>query len=161
MHPGTTISVPSELLETLTPHPVKQLSVFLQNRVGALMSLVRLLKDRKIEVLGLSLQESTELTLVRFVLSDPEGAETLFMERGIPHVVSTLVVVELREGDHDLAHVLSTLLAAEVNIHVSYGILTRPSHYPLLALHVDDDDIARDVLNHSGFKVMTQGDLSR
>jgi hypothetical protein len=125
------------------------------------MSLVRLLKDHKIEVIGLSVQESTEMTLVRLLLSDPEGAETLFMERGVPHVVSTLVVVELREGDHDLSHVLSTLLAAEVNIHVAYGVLSRPSHYPLLALHVDDPDIASDVLNHTGFKVITQGDLSR
>jgi hypothetical protein len=160
MHSGTTSALKIEL-ELPVAQPVKQLSVFLHNRVGALMSLVRLLKDHKIDVLGLSVQEATEMTLVRLVLSSPEDAETLFMERGIPHVIITLVVVELREGSHDFAHVLSTLLAAEVNIHVSYGILTRPGIYPLLAMHVDDPDIATDVLHHSGFKVITQGDLSR
>ncbi|NEM51407.1 hypothetical protein G3V66_23930, partial [Escherichia coli] len=63
---------------------VKQFSVFLINRAGALLSVVRLLEDAHVLVLGLSLQDSVDVTVARLVVSDPETVETLFMERGIP-----------------------------------------------------------------------------
>ena len=141
--------------------PVRQLSVFLDNRVGTFLSLVKLLKENRIEVLGVSLLEATEITLLRMVLSDPESAQTVFMERGIPHTEAPLVVVELREGSHDLSHALSVLLAAEINIRFSYPLLTRPGDFPLLALHVDDVEIGCGALSNAGFKVLSQGELSR
>ena len=141
--------------------PVRQLSVFLDNRVGTFLSLVRLLKENHIELLGVSVLEATEITLLRMVLSDPESAQTVFMERGIPHTDAPLVVVELRETSHDLSHALSVLLAAEINIRSSYPLLTRPNDYPLLALHVDDVEIGAEALSNAGFKVLSQGELSR
>jgi hypothetical protein len=149
--------------ETATPvgTPVRQISVFLQNRVGSLMALVKLLGDHSIEVLGLSVQESTELTLVRLILSDPESTETLFIEKGIPHSVVPIVVVEIREDRCNLAECLAALLAAEINIHFSYALLTRPRGHSVLVLHVEDSEIASNVLVSSGFRMLMQGDLSR
>lgn len=152
---------PTTLYENPVNTPVRQLSVFLHNRVGALMALVKLLNEHKIEVLGLSMQETTELTLARLILSDPESAETLFMERGIPHTDCRVLVVEVREGAHNLSLCLSALLAAEINIQFCYPLLARPGNWPLLVLHVDEIEVGADALHQSGFKLMGQGDLSR
>ncbi len=141
--------------------PVRQISVFLVNRVGALMSLVKLLQDNSIEVLGLSVQESTEMTLLRLVVSDPEQAETLFMEKGIAHASSVLTVVQLRPIVGTLAECLAALLAAELNIHFSYPLLVRPDDFPLLALNIEAPDLAAEALNAAGFRVLMQEDLSR
>lgn len=146
---------------TTSGTPVRQVSVFLQNRVGALMALVKLLHDHKIEVLGLSVQESTEMTLVRLVLSDPESAGTLFMEKGIAHASTTLTVVELHEMEGMLGECLAALLAAEINIHVCYPLLVRPSLNPLLALYLDEPDMGAEALHNAGFRVLMQEDLSR
>ena len=66
---------PPEITGALSP--VRQLSVFLHNRVGALLGLVRLMNEHSIEVLGLSLQDSADLTLVRMKLQrlDPQPVE--------------------------------------------------------------------------------------
>lgn len=147
---------------TTSGTPVRQLSVFLHNRVGALLSLVRLLNDSKIEVLGLSVQESTELTLARFVVTDPDTAETLFMEKGIPFDSScVLTIVQLHPLEGTLVDCLATLLAAEINIHFSYPMLARPGNYPLLALYLDEPDLASEALTNAGFRVLLQEDLSR
>jgi len=140
---------------------IRQLSVFLQNRVGSLMALIKLLHDHHIEVLGLSMQDTTEMTLVRLILSDPESAGMLFIEKGIPHTDCPIVVVELSEAGRRLTECLSTLLSAELNIEFCYPLLVRPGLHPLLALHCDDGEIAAKVLHHAGFRVLTQGDLSR
>ena len=158
-----TTSKPQSLSETTIPAgtPVKQLSVFLHNRVGALMSLVKLLTEHRIEVLGLSLQDTTELALVRLIPSDPETTEMLFIEKGIPHVVFPVTVVELKETEHSLVHALSALLSAEVNIDFSYGLFVRPNQHPVFVLHLDSPEVGAEVLSSAGFKVLTQGDLSR
>lgn len=141
--------------------PVRQISVFLHNYVGSFLSLVKLLNAHDINILGLSVQDSVELTLVRMVVSDPENAEKALTEQGLSCAARTIIVVEMREGVNDLSHALAALLSAEINIHHSYPLLVRPNDKPLLALYVDDTDIAAESLNKSGFKVLSQGELSR
>jgi len=147
---------------TTSGTPVRQLSVFLHNRVGSLMALVKLLNENSIEVLGLSVQESTELTLARLVVSDPDTAETLFMEKGIPFdSTCVLTIVQLHPLEGTLVQCLAALLAAEINIHFSYPMLARPGIYPLLAIYLDEPELASEALTNAGFRVLLQEDLSR
>lgn len=141
--------------------PVRQLTVFLDNRVGTMLALLKLLREHQIVVLGLSLQESAEITLLRMVVNDPESAQTLFMERGIAHSESTVVIVEVKGGAQDLNHCLSGLLAAEVNVRQCYPLLIRPAEWPVMVLHTDDADVASTALAHAGFKTLSQNELSR
>ncbi len=141
--------------------PVRQFSVFLHNRVGALMSVVKLLKDHHIEVLGVCTQDSVDLTLTRLVVTDPEGTSALFMERGIAHSDCPVVVVELQEGERDLTHCLATLMMAEVNIRFSYPLLQSEGGRARMAINVDEHEEASSALHLAGFKVLHQNDLSR
>ncbi len=141
--------------------PIRQLSVFLPNRVGSLMALIKLLQEHSIEVLGLSMQDTTEMTMVRLVLSDPDSAAMLFIEKGIPYVECNIIVVELNESEHRLTDCLSHLLTAELNIEFCYPLLVRPGLFSLFALHCDDIDMGVEVLVGAGFKILCQGDLSR
>jgi len=140
--------------------PVQQFSVFLQNRAGSLLGIVRLLNDAHVEVLGLSVKDSIDGTVVRLIVSDPTTVETLFMERGIPYSSLDLVVVELKEAGQ-LSSCLSALLMAETNIHFSYPLITRPNDRPTLAFCLEDTDFGIQVLSNNGFKVLYQSDLSR
>ena len=147
--------------EKLNSPQVRQFSVFLHNKVGALLELVRLLDENNIIVLALSIAESSETAISRMIVSDPDRTAEIFRERDIPHSVCELMVVELAEGPGDLSGVLAALLMAEVNIHFSYPILVRPRGRALLAIHLDDIECASSVLMGEGFKLLTQGDLSR
>lgn len=141
--------------------PVRQFSVLFANRAGALVSLTNLLKREHIEVLGLSVQDSRDATVARLVLSDPDAAEALFIEKGIPHTVCELVVVGFREMGEELIKCLDTLRCAEVNIDFAYGLLPHPRGRTLMAFHLDDGDFAANVLHSAGFKVLNQQELSR
>ncbi|TLD68475.1 acetolactate synthase [Phragmitibacter flavus] len=151
----------SSLSTTNARSPVRQLSVFLHNRVGAFLTLVKLLNDHHIEVLGFSLQDSIDLTLVRLIVSDPESAKDLFDEQGHSCAIKTVVVVALEEGAPDLCQALASLLAAEINIHHSYPLLVRHQDKPLLALCVEDGEVGEEALRKTGYQVLCQNDLSR
>lgn len=147
--------------EKLSSPQVHQFSVFLQNKVGALLEVVKLLTEHNIVVLALSIQDSSESSIGRMIVSDPDRVAGLFHEHEIPFSQCEVLVVELKESAADLAKVLSALLMAEVNIFFSYPLLIRPRGRAVLAMHVDDIDCSSSVLRGDGFNILTQADLSR
>lgn len=141
--------------------PVRQFSVMLPNRVGALASLVKLLRAASIDVIGLSVQDSRDATVARLVLTDTDSAEAIFCEKGIPYTMCELVVLALKEAGPGLLQCLDILMTAETNVDFAYAMLPGPQGQALLAMHVEDYDFAISVLNRSGFKLMYEEDLIR
>ncbi|MEO6785004.1 MAG: ACT domain-containing protein [Chthoniobacteraceae bacterium] len=139
---------------------VVQFSIFLRNKVGAFLDVVRLLQEHQINVLGTTVEPSADTAIVRVVVSDPDAVEGIFHLHSIPYSTWPLVVVELKEAAH-FGEVLTALLAAEVNIYGAYALLTRPHGHATLALHVEDNECATSVLNGRGFIILNQDDLSR
>jgi len=67
----------AQVRETTSP-TVKQFSVFLLNKVGALLEIIRVLNESQVHVIGLNSQDSTDSALVRIIVSDPEAVEQIF-----------------------------------------------------------------------------------
>src|SRR5690242_2796835 len=147
--------------EKLSGPRVNQFSIFLPNKVGALLEVVKLLNEHNVHVVAISVQDSADTAIVRIVVSDPESVQDIFREHDIPFSVCQLCVVELKEGATELGKVLAALLAAEVNIFGSYALLTRPRGRTALAIHVEDDECACAVLSSHGFTILGQHDISR
>jgi len=139
---------------------VRQFSVFLENKVGALCEIVKLLNRHHVEVVAFSVQDSADSSIVRLIVSDPDRVANLFDEFGIPFQAVNLVVVELREAAQ-LAQMLTCLVMAEVNIHFSYPLMVRPGGRAAIAMHVEDDDCTCAVLLSHGFTLLSQEDISR
>ncbi len=151
-------------METETDHQspyVKQFSVFLINRAGALLSVVKLLEDASVHVLGLSLQDSVDVTVARLIVSDPETVETIFIEKGIPYGVSEVLVVQLKQGAPGLSKCLTAFLQAETNIHFAYPLLIQPDGFAAVALHLEDIEFGASVMEGKGFHILKQHDISR
>jgi len=140
---------------------VRQFSVFLPNKVGAMLEIVKLLNANATHVVALSVSESTDAAIARIIVSDPERVEELFRENNVAFGVCELMVVELREVATQFIKILATLLMAEVNVHFSYPLLTRPNGRAALAMHVDDSECAASVLQGEGFRLLSQRDISR
>ena len=140
---------------------VKQFSIFLPNKVGAMLDVVKLLHAHNTHIVALSIAESTDSAIARIVVSDPDHVQDLFRQHNVAFGVCEMVVVELREVATQLPKLLAALLMAEVNVHFTYPLLTHPRGFAALALHVDDTDCASSVLLGEGFKILSQADISR
>src|SRR4030095_2737326 len=140
---------------------VKQFSVFLPNKVGAMLDLVKLIRTQHTHVVALSVSESTDSAIARIIVSDPQRVEKLFRENNVGFGVSEVVIVEMREVATQLVKLLAALVMAEVNVHFAYPLLIRPRGFAAIALHVDDTDCASSVLMGKGLKRLAQDDISR
>src|SRR3989475_5779645 len=140
---------------------VKQFSVFLPNKVGAMLDIVKVLNANSTHVVALSVSESTDSAIARIIVSDPERVEKLLQQKNVAFGVCEVVVVEMREVATQLVKLLAALFMAEVNVHFTYPLLTRPRGFAALALHVDDTECASSVLMGEGFKILSQSDIFR
>jgi len=140
---------------------VVQFSVFMENKVGRLLDIVKMFAQAHVHVVALSILDTADAAIVRLVTDDPDKARALFHEHALAFTEVQLIVVELTSSGDDLKAVLSALLQAECNIHSAYSLLTRPRGKAALALHVEDRECATAVLAASQFRLLTQRDISR
>jgi len=150
--------MPSDV--TIATDPVKQFSVFAENRVGRLHDFTALLKDHNVHVMAMSVLDTTDSAIVRVVVDDPEKARELMISNDFPYAETEILGVEITD-ESDLKGVLGALLEAEINIHYLYSFIKRPEGKSALAINAEDIDIAAQSLNRRGFRVLTQRDISR
>lgn len=139
---------------------IRQFTVFLENRVGELLEVVRRFEGSNVRIVGLSINDATECAIVRFVLDHPEQGREILERAGLPIIESDLVCVELPAGPQPLLQVCSTLIQAEVNIVQTYPLLVHPHQLPVLALMVDNVEAALDTLGTNRFTLLTEQDLA-
>ena len=124
---------------------VRQFNVFLENRLGALLELVRRFETTDNRIVSLTVVDSADCAIIRIVLRDPERAREIFEQARLPVTESDLLVVQLPDGPQPLLQICKALLMAELNVHYAYPLLIGPLGNAALALHVDPDDDANNI----------------
>ena len=140
--------------------PVKQFSVFTENRVGRLYDLTTLLRNNNVHVMACTILDTTDSTIIRMVIDDPDKTRELLINNDYSYTECEILVVEI-VGEEQFKDVLAALFEAEINIHYVYSFIKRPEGKCALAFHMEDADVAAQSLGHHGFKVLTQHDISR
>jgi hypothetical protein len=139
---------------------VRQFNVFLENRVGALLDVVRRFESTDIRIVSVMVVDLGDCAIARLVLSDPERALEIFHQAKVPVTESDLLVVQLPLGSQPLLQICKALLVAEVNIYYAYPILVGPQGSAALALHVEAHETAALTLDRQGFTLFTENDFN-
>ena len=139
---------------------VTQFSVFLENRVGQLLEVIRAFHGSKVKIVGLTISDSADCSILRLVLSHPEQGREILERAGLALIESDLIGVELPPGDQALLRICTALLQAEVNIIQAYPILSRPHGRPAVALMVDNIEMGMETLAEKGFTMIAEADLA-
>lgn len=139
----------------------RQLSVFVENRVGQLLNMLRIFEGSHVRILALSVVHSVDCAIVRLVVNYPDEAVQCLKDAGFAVSISDLIVVELPPGETGLRRITLALLRAEVNMHYAYPLFTQPAGFDALALKVDDVEMAGDVLARSNVRILSESDLQQ
>jgi hypothetical protein len=151
-----------EPLETAESHEhpaCRQLSVFLENRLGQLLRVTRLIEDEPVRILGLSVDGTIDCAIVRLLVDDPDAARTALVDSGFAVTESEVMVVELPPGKRGIMAVSSALIAGEVNINYLYPVWPSETHGPCLAIQVDDEAQAVRALATKRLRIIHQFEL--
>lgn len=138
---------------------VRQFNVFLENRLGALLNLVRRFETSDNRIVSFTVVDSADCAIIRMVLSDPERAFETFQQAKVPFTESDLLVVQLPNSTQPLVDICKALLMAEISIHYAYPLMVGPHGSSALALHVEDHETAAQTLQKQGFTLYAENDF--
>src|SRR3954463_9321137 len=98
----------------------RQLSIFLANKPGTLAKVCEELAKQKINIYALSISDTTDHSVIRMVVSDPQAALHLLGERGVLVVENNVLLLENANRPGTLAGIAHALAKAKINIEYAY-----------------------------------------
>ncbi len=138
---------------------VRQLSLFLENKPGALNRPIKLLAQAKFNLLTLSLADTQQFGILRLIVRDWENAQKLLQKEGFVVKVTDMVAIEVADEPGGLAKILAALEKTGVNLEYMYGFTLREEGKALLAFRFDDPDRAIEALQKKGINPVRSVDL--
>ncbi|MBQ7376856.1 MAG: amino acid-binding protein [Clostridia bacterium] len=137
----------------------KQLSVFIENRQGRLGEVLNVLKDNGVNILSLSLADTTEYGLLRLIVSDPESGKERLAEAGFSSILSDVLIIEIPHTAGSLQGLLKSIETAGVNVEYMYG-LSIEAERAYVVLKASDLQAAATAIEAYGVKTVTREQLS-
>lgn len=137
---------------------MKQVSVFLENRKGRLDECLSLLSDNNINVVSLSLADTTDYGMLRLIVSDPEKAKDALKGGGFSARLSDVVAVKLPHTVGSLQGALRVCSNNNINIEYMYALCTKTDEAAIV-IKPSDISLAENVLTDNGYALFTDGDL--
>ncbi len=136
---------------------VRQLTVFIENRVGTLEEVAEVLKDNEINIYSISLADTSEYGLLRMIVSDPDKGSKILKESGFSARTTDVVAVRLENKVGSLASLFGTLSEAGIGIEYMYAMAT--SKVGAMILKTSDGAKAVDVLKAAGFGLLDEAGM--
>ena len=138
---------------------LKQLSLFLENKPGAVSHPIRLLARAGINILTLSIADTGQFGILRLIARDWEKAKGLLEQAGFVVKVTDMVAVEVVDRPGGLADILDVLEKEGTNVAFMYAFTEKRKGRAVLIFRFDDPDAAIRVLQKKGINVVDSGDL--
>ncbi len=140
---------------------IKQLTVFIQNQKGTVVSVTEILAKNNINLRALSIAETQDFGILRLIVNDEKAAEQVLAENG--YLIKVIDVVGVKIGDEPgkLTEALDVLDKANINVEYLYAFMARTEKHAYVVLRVEDNAVAESVLTSAGFKMITEADINK
>ena len=140
---------------------IKQITVFVQNKKGTVVSVTDILSKNNINLRALSIAETEDFGILRLIVNDEKTAESVLLENG--YLIKTIDVLGVKIGDEPgkLTAALDVLDKANINVEYLYAFMARTEKHAYVVLRVEENEEAEAALVGAGFKMISQADIDK
>ena len=140
---------------------IKQLTIFIENKKGTVVSVTETLSANNINLRALSIAETQDFGMLRLIVNDEKAAEKVLSDAG--YLYKTIDVVGVKIGDEPgkLTAALGVLDKADINVEYLYAFMARTEKHAYVVLRVEDNTAAEQALTAAGFKMITEADVAK
>lgn len=140
---------------------VRQISIFLENRAGRLAEVTGVLGRAGVNIRALSLADTADFGILRLIVDDPNRALSALSGSGFTVHETGVVAVEVPDEPGGLAHIVSLLDDAGINVEYMYAFVEKSADRALVVFRFDDPDAAVEALTSKGIGVLTEKQVSQ
>ena len=138
---------------------IKQLTVFVENRQGALVEVTELLAANGIDMRALSIADTKEFGILRLIVDETEKAADVLTKAGFVATITPVIGVKISDQPGKLSAALTALDKAGVNVEYLYAFLSRTPRHAYVVFRVSDNDKALAALEAAAFHTVSESDF--
>ena len=140
---------------------IKQLTVFVQNKKGTVVSVTDILSKNHINLRALSIAETQDFGILRLIVNDEKTAEAVLKESG--YLIKVIDVIGVKIGDEPgkLSEALAVLDKEDINVEYLYAFMARTEKHAYVVLRVEDNATAEKALSDAGFHLIAESDINK
>ena len=137
---------------------VKQISVFIENKKGALAACTRYIADNGINIRALSIADTQDFGILRIICENPDNAVEVLQNAGYLTMVTDVLATAISDEPGSLAAILGVLAEADIAVEYTYAFLSAKAGAYMI-FRVDDNQKAAAALAGAGIKTVDQEEL--
>ena len=140
---------------------INQLTVFVENKQGALVQITDALAAANVDIRALSIADTQEFGILRLIVNNNEAAAKALSDLG--YIIKNIDVVGIKIGDAPgkLSKALDVLDKAGINMEYLYAFLTRTEKHAYVVVRVADNAVAEKALTDAGLHIITDADVAK
>ncbi|MBR2561931.1 MAG: acetolactate synthase [Eubacterium sp.] len=140
---------------------IKQISVFLENKPGALQDMCRVLADHKIDMRALSLVETKDFGIARIIVDNVLDTTTVLRDASFVNRLTPVIAVCIPDEPGGLNRVLEIFTKNNTNLEYMYAFLGSQKKHAYMIFRVGENEKAAEAaLTAAGIKIVTQEEIS-
>ena len=139
---------------------VNQLSVFIDNREGRLEKVLETLKRSNVNIISLSLADTSDYGLLRMIVSDAKAGKDALKAEGFSAMLTPVLAIKLAHKVGQLQILLSEICKAGINIEYTYALATGTDD-ACIVIKTADLEKAAAVLEKTGVELITSEELNK
>ncbi|MBP3414908.1 MAG: acetolactate synthase [Clostridia bacterium] len=140
---------------------IKQLTIFVENKQGAIVSITDALAAQDVNIRALSIAETEDFGILRLIVNDEVAAEKTLSTAGYLIKVTDVVGVKIGDAPGKLTAALGVLDKAGINVEYLYAFMARTEKHAYVVLRVEDNAAAEAALESAGFHLITDADICK
>ena len=138
---------------------IKQISVFLENKTGALGEVVKFMAENNVNLRALSIADTEDFGILRIITDNPEGTIDKIKEAGYSAKLTNVLAVEIDDKPGSFSKIVDVLSNEGISIEYTYAFLSKKADRAYIIIRADDSEKAAELLKKSGIAVSVQQDL--
>jgi hypothetical protein len=140
---------------------IEQLSVFVENRSGKLVEVLKTLGDSGIDLRAMSIADTADFGILRLIVNKPDKARDILQEAGYVVILNSVLPLSIGDEPGSLAGVLGALAEADIGVEYVYAFVAHGKGRAHVILRTTDDERAAAALKGLGVEFASAGDIDR
>ena len=129
---------------------MKQLSIFIENKRGTLLTVLNVLKEAGIQIIASTISDTQDFGIYRIICNDPERAFIVLKEQGITATLTDVFAIQLEDKPVEAARVLALFAEADISIAYMYSFLL--SGKGILVFRSSDTEKTKQVIKEKSLQ---------
>lgn len=135
---------------------MKQLSVFVENRAGSLMSVTTAINEARVNIRAVASFDTPDFAIMRLVVDEPEAAKDYLTSKGFVVRIQNIIGVELEDKQGNLNHMLAVIAEKGINVNYIYSFVIRNGLAPVMVFHAEDYEETVRLLKEARLKIVDE-----